>query len=110
MSDLISIIQVGLVVSTKVKIPCIVEFYDGWGISGHNLTNVLKHSDDLKLYDNDRKNDIIPVLLVDGHSSSFDMDFLQYICDENNKRIVIFGVTYATSLRRLVDSTEQNVT
>ena len=37
------------------KFPCLVELSEGGGISGHILTNVLSHLDDLKLYDNDRK-------------------------------------------------------
>ena len=41
----------------------------------HILTNVLSHLDYLKLYDNDRKNSIIPELLVEGHVSRFDMGF-----------------------------------
>ena len=28
---------------------------------------------------------ILPVLLVYGHVSHFDMEFLKYICDENQK-------------------------
>ena len=63
------------------KVPCLVEFSEGGGISGHILTNLLRHLDDLKLYGNDRKNGIIPVLLVDGHISRFDLGFLEiYMC------------------------------
>ena len=55
------------------KVPCLVEFSERGGISGHIITKVLRQLDDLKLYDNDRKNGIIPALLVDGHVSSFDL-------------------------------------
>ena len=54
---------------------CIVKSSEGGGISGHILTNLLIHLDDLKLYDNDRKNGIITTLLIDGHVSRFDMGF-----------------------------------
>ena len=60
----------------RKTVPCLVKFYEGWGISGHILTNVLRHLDDFKLYDNDKENSIIPALLVDGHVSHFDMFFL----------------------------------
>ena len=50
------------------------------------------------------------MLLVDGHGSRFDLDFLQYICDENNKWTVIFGVPYETSLWQVVDSEVHNRT
>ena len=48
--------------------------------------------DALKFYFNDRQNDILPMLLVVGYSSNFDLGVLQYVCDENHKRTVIFGV------------------
>ena len=41
-------------------VPCLVEFYEGGGISGNILMNVLMDLDELKLYGNDRKNYIIP--------------------------------------------------
>ena len=36
------------------------------------------------------ENSIIPALLVDGHVSHFDIEFLEYICDENNTWTVVF--------------------
>ena len=62
-------------------VPCLVEFSVGGGISGHIFKKVLRHLYDLKLYDNYKKNGIIPALLVDGHSICFGMGFLKYICD-----------------------------
>ena len=76
------------------KIPCLVQFSEVGGISGHTLPNVLRHLDALKLYDNNRKNSIIPVLSVDGHDSCSDLVFLKYICDGDHKHTVVFGVTY----------------
>ena len=63
-------------------VPCLVGFSGGQGISGNILMNVLRHLNDLKFYDNDRKNGIIPSLLVDGNGSRFDLGVLKYICDE----------------------------
>ena len=68
-----------------IKVPCIVEFLKGGVISGHIIVNTLNNSYALNLYNNDRENFILPVLLVDGNGSCFDMEFLQYICDENHK-------------------------
>ena len=73
-------------------VPCIVKISEGEGITGHILTNVLRKLDDLKLYENNRGNGIIPGLLVDGHASHFGMVFFKYICDENNKWTVVFGI------------------
>ena len=36
---------------------------------------------------------IITELLVDGHVSRFDLGFLKYICDEDYKYTIVFGVT-----------------
>ena len=82
----------------REKFPCLVKFSEGGGISGHILTNVLRHFDDLKLYENDRENGIIPAMLVDGHGSNFHKEVLKYICDEKHKWTVVFGAPYGTSL------------
>ena len=49
-------------------------------------------------------------MLVDEHGSCFDLEFLQYICHDNHKWTVVFGVLYGTSLWQVGDSTEQNGT
>ena len=60
----------------KVKtVPCLLIFSEGGGISGHIITNVFRHLDELKFYDNDRENGIIMSLLVDGHGSCIDLGF-----------------------------------
>ena len=56
-------------------VPCLVKISEGGGISGHVLTDVRRHLDDLKLYRTDRESSIIPVMLVDGHVSCFDLGF-----------------------------------
>ena len=93
-----SIIQLVLLVLTNRKSSHLVKKIECRGILGHIFTNVLMHLDDLKCYENDRKNGIIIANLVDGFVSSFDMRFLKYVCDENHKCIVVFGVPYGTSL------------
>ena len=56
-----------------VKVPYIVEFSEGGGISGHIPINVITHIDALKLYENDGKKIILSVLLVDGNGSHFEV-------------------------------------
>ena len=56
-------------------VPCLVEFSEVGGISRHILTNILSHLNGFKLYENDRENGIIPVLLVDGCVIHFDLGF-----------------------------------
>ena len=94
----------------RVKVPFISEFPEIGVILGHILTNILKHLDDLKLYDNDRENDVIPLMLVVVHVSCFRLYIFQYICDKNHKWTVVFGVPYETSLWQVGDSEEQNGT
>ena len=91
-------------------VPCLVRFSEGGIISGNILTNILRHLDYFKLHENDRKTSIVPTLLVDGHCSRFDIFKKKYICDENHKQIVVFGVLYGTSLWKIGDSIEQNGT
>ena len=89
----------------KVKtVLCLVEFSQGGGISENILTKVLRHLDDLKVYDNYRKDVITFALLVDKYVISFDLSFLEYICDEKHKWTVVFGVPYGTSLWQVRDA------
>lgn len=39
-----------------------------------------------------------PFLVVDGHQSRLDPDFIEYINDEKHRWVVCFGVPYATTL------------
>ena len=77
-------------------VPCLVEISEGRVISGNILTSVPRHLYNLKLYDSDRENFIYNALLVDGHASHFDLGFLKYICDENHKWNIVFGVPCGT--------------
>ena len=66
-------------------VPCLVKFSEGGVIPGHILTKLLRHFDDLKVYENDGENGIINALLVDGHVSCFVLSFFKCICDGNLK-------------------------
>ena len=50
------------------------------------------------------------IIIVDGHGSSFNLEFLPYICDGNQKCTVVFGITYGTSSWKVGDSVEKNGT
>ena len=56
----------------------------------------------------DRSDGVSPFLLLDGHGSSFDLTFLEYINDPTTKGNVCIGVPYGTSYWQVGDSTEQN--
>ena len=88
---------------------CLVKFSEGRGISGHILTNILRHLDDLKSYENDREKKLfLRCSLVDV--SCFDLGFLKYICDENHKLTVFPCSVWSiiVSCRRL-NKTERNI-
>ena len=71
-------------------VPCLVNFYEGGGISWHILTSVLRNLYYLNFYENYRENGIISALLVDENISCFDTGFLKYICDENHKLTIFW--------------------
>jgi hypothetical protein len=87
-------------------IPCMVEFNAGGGINANILTNILKTLDQLAIFS--RKNGIRPFVLLDGHSTRFDIQFLEYINNTDHKWSVCIGVPYGTSLWQVGDSVHQN--
>ena len=72
------------------------------------MTDIFSRLDDLKIYDNDRKNGLIPFVLLDGHQSRFDLSFLEYINDDDHLWNVTLGVPYGTALWQVGDSSQQN--
>jgi hypothetical protein len=67
------------------KIPCLVEFSDGGGITSAILTKIFKTLDSLGIYDKDRTNGLRLFVMLDGHPSRFDIDFLTYMNDDNHR-------------------------
>ena len=67
------------------KVPAFVTFSEGGGINGWILTEILKRIDDLGIYNDDRRRGMSPFLLLDGHNSRFDLQFLRYVNDEKHK-------------------------
>ena len=90
-------------------VPWLVGFSEGGGISGNSLTDVLRHLEDFKLYDNDKKTLLFLCCWLMGMLVIW-YSFLKFICGENHKWTVVFGVTYETSLWQVGDSTYQNGT
>jgi hypothetical protein len=72
------------------------------------LKEVFQTLDDLELFKKDRKEGKIPFMLLDGHQSRFDLDFLRYINTYPNKWNACIGVPYGTALWQVGDSSEQN--
>ena len=70
------------------------------------LTDCLKTLDHYKLFD--RTEELYPFLLVDGHGSRFELEFLEYINAAENQWACCIGVPYGTSLWQVGDSEQQN--
>ena len=91
-----------------VDVPCFVRFTEGGGMSGKVLKEIFMTLDALKIFEQDRKEGRIPFMLLDGHQSRFDIDFLKYINDDAHEWAVCIGVPYGTAFWQVGDSPEQN--
>ncbi len=56
----------------------------------------------------DRSTGLNPFLLLDGHGSRFELDFLSYSHAEDTVWDVCIGLPYGTSFWQVGDSMEQN--
>jgi hypothetical protein len=83
-----------------------VELSPGGGMTGSILTRIFKTLDELEVFDrSDKKR---PFILLDGHASRFDSEFLNYVNDDQHRLSVCIGVPYGTSLWQVGDSVYQN--
>jgi hypothetical protein len=87
-------------------VPCLVQYSGHGGITPTILTNCLRKMDLLQLFP--RENGKKPFLLLDGHDSRFDIEFLKYIRDDNHPWSVCIGLPYGTHLWQVGDSNAQN--
>ena len=88
------------------KIPTLVQWSLSGSITSEILVDTLATLDyhDVFQQCNGRK----PFLLLDGHSSRFELPFLQYVTNTDHPWMVCQGVPYGTSLWQVADSSEQN--
>ncbi len=77
---------------------CFCYCSENGSIAGHLLANML------------RSTGINPFLLLDGHGSHFDLEFLEYVTTVDTKCHVEIGLPYGTSYWQVGDSSEQNGT
>ena len=84
------------------KIPCFCRWSPKGSITTEILRDILATLDKLEVYE--RKDGIIPCVLLDGHGSRFGLPFLQYITDPEHEWCVVIGVPYGTALWQVGDS------
>jgi hypothetical protein len=89
-----------------VDVPCLVQHSPHGGITPLILTNCLRQLDELNLFP--RTITKQPFVLLDGHDSRFNLDFLKYIRDEQHPWTVCIGLPYGTHLWQVGDSHAQN--
>ena len=77
------------------------------GITGALLVEILSWLDSHDIYERE-ENGPEPFLIVDGHGSRLDPDFVEYISNKKHVRHVNLGVPHATSYWQVGDSAEQN--
>jgi hypothetical protein len=88
--------------------PCMVRFNEGGGINGTILKEIFETLDKLEVFHEDRKEGRKPFVLLDGHQSRFDLEFLIYINDPDHEWCFCIGVPYGTALWQVGDSIQQN--
>jgi len=62
----------------------------------------------LGVYEEERSNGKVSLLLLDGHGSRYDPNFLKYVNDAKTEWVVCIGVPYGTSLWQVGGSSQQN--
>lgn len=87
-------------------VPCFVCTSPKASITGILLKEMLRCMDKLNLFD--RSAGRRPFLLLDGHHSRFDINFLDYVHDERNPWEVCIGVPYGTHIWQVADSPQLN--
>jgi hypothetical protein len=77
-----------------------------WKYKRKMLTDMLCYLDSLEIFD--QSTGLSPFLILDGHGSRFEFEFLEYINSYESKWFVNVGLPYGTSYWQVGDSTEQN--
>lgn len=76
------------------KVPCVVRWSEKGGISTSILTDALREMDARSLFP--RTNGCTPFLLLDGHGSQTELEFLQCANDPKHKWVACLGVPCGT--------------
>ena len=88
------------------RVPCLIQWSKHGGVTATILTNCLRHMDKLELFQ--RTDSLKPFILLDGHSSRFDLELVDYIRDKEHPWSVCIGLPYGTHIWQVGDSPQQN--
>ena len=90
-----------------VEIPCFVTSSPHGGITSQILADMLQALDELNIFPSG-KGLPDPFIILDGHSSRFELPFLEYINNDKHHWWASIGVPYGTHLWQVGDSSELN--
>jgi hypothetical protein len=88
------------------NVPCFCCCLESGSITGSLLQKMLEAIDKLQVCDG--STGLNPFLLLDGHGSRFELEFLEYIHREESGWDCCIGLPYGTSYWQVGDSSEQN--
>ena len=88
-------------------VPCFCCNSENGSITGELLMQMLAAIDELQVFDRQEAG-LNPFLLLDGHGSRFELNFLQYINEDETKWECCIGLPYGMSYWQVGDSSEQN--
>jgi len=93
----------------KTKIPICFSVFKKASMTGEIPTKVFKQMDDLGItkpgVDGQLTN---PCVIIDGHTSWVDEEFLTYVSKPLTKQVIVLGAPYRTALWQLPDNKRQN--
>jgi hypothetical protein len=89
------------------NVPCFCCNSENGSITGALLKEMLEALDRLNIFDRSEAG-LNPFILLDGHGSRFELDFLKYVNKKETKWEVCIGLPYGTSYWQVGDSSEQN--
>jgi hypothetical protein len=89
-----------------IEVPTLCCCSENGSITAHLRVQMLKTLNELNVFD--RSDGIPPFLLLDGHNTCFDLEFLENVHSVKTNWRVSIGVPYCTSYWQVGNSTKQN--
>jgi hypothetical protein len=88
------------------SIPTFVTTTENGSITTKALTDMLRYMDKLEVFD--RSDGVPPMIILEGHNSRFNSEYLDYCSDNEHVWTPMLEVPYTTNLWQVGDSSHQN--
>ena len=86
-------------------VPCFCAWLEKGGFTSEILCNMIATLDKLEIFS---RENALPFLICNAHSSRFEFTFLKYISNPEHESALCIGITYETALWQVSDSAEKN--